>query len=104
VAIIFSNFHFLVQNFGFRALFCRFTANQAEIRKKKIPKPYIKDPVSFLYSKNDIYIISTEKPLYQNVGEHFFCEILSHSKQFLASEKQLPNTKIQKISEIFTKP
>jgi hypothetical protein len=34
VAIKFSNSHFHIQNCRFRALFCRFTANQAEIQKR----------------------------------------------------------------------
>jgi hypothetical protein len=33
MAFKFSNFHFYVQNCRFRALFYRFTANQAEIQK-----------------------------------------------------------------------
>jgi hypothetical protein len=37
MALRFSNSHFYVQNFRFRALFCPFTAIQAEIRKKYLP-------------------------------------------------------------------
>jgi hypothetical protein len=33
VTLKFSNYHFYSQNCHFRALFCRFTANQGEIRK-----------------------------------------------------------------------
>jgi hypothetical protein len=70
VAFIFFKSHFYVQNFRFRTLFCRFTANQAEIRKV-IPWQ-CSPPLVLLHSENDVSGISTEKALYQNVEKRPF--------------------------------
>ena len=53
LALRFSNFHFYVQNCRFRALFCRFTANQAEIQKKDFLFD-VHQPLGLLYSENDL--------------------------------------------------
>jgi hypothetical protein len=58
VAFKFSNSHFHIQNCRFRALFCRFTTNQADIQRK-YDRFDVHHPL--LHSENDVSCISTEK-------------------------------------------
>jgi hypothetical protein len=93
VALRFSNSYFYVQNFRFCALFCRFTVNQAEI-KKYFPFD-VHQPLGLLYSENDVSDISTEKALYQNVEKHYFRHIQPDCwplKQ--KSKKMTPSTEL----------
>jgi hypothetical protein len=87
VAFIFSYSHFYVQNCRFRALFCRFTANQVEIQKYFSFD--VHQPLDLLHSENDGSGISTEKALYQNVGKTPFS---AHSNRLVTPEAKIKNS------------
>ena len=88
-----KQFHYFIERSKYLILrtFCRFTANQAEIRKK-----YVLDNVRYflglLHSENDFSGISTEKSLYQNVEKHHFS---AYSTRLL-----IPEAKIKKSSHL----
>jgi hypothetical protein len=87
VAFIFSNYHFYVQNCHFRALFCRFTANQAEIRKTTT-KVICKTHLASYNPKMTFMAFLQKKRFIKTLEKHPF---LGHSTRLRA-----PETKIEK--------
>ena len=103
----FSNFHFCVRNCGFRAFFLH--SQPIRPKSEKVILNHILDPIGFSYSKSDIYIIPTENAFIKTLEKTpFFMKfrIIRINSWLLGqkSKKQLLDTKIQEISEIFKKP
>ena len=74
MAFRFSNSHFYVQNFRFRALFCRFTANQAEIQKSTSHSMFI-NPWACYIPKMTFMEFSQKKPCIQTSKKQHFRHI-----------------------------
>jgi hypothetical protein len=89
VAFIFYNSHFYVQNYRFRALFCRFTANQAEIQKSTSHSMFT-NPWACYIPKMTFLAFPQKKPYIKTSKKHPFS---AHSTRLVT-----PEVKIEKNS------
>jgi hypothetical protein len=85
MALIFSDYNFYVQNFHFCVLFCRLTANQAEIRKTTTKVIFKTHWASYIPKMTFNFF---RKSLHQNIENHLFLE---HSTRLRATETKIEN-------------
>jgi hypothetical protein len=85
VAFKFSNSHFHIQNCRFRALFCGFTANQAEIQKITIDSMFT-TPWACYIPKMTFFAFPQKKPFIKTSKKHSFS---AHLTRLLTTEAKI---------------
>jgi hypothetical protein len=85
VAFKFSYYYFHIQNCRFRALFCQFTANQAEIQKRTTDSMFT-TPWAGYISKITFLAFPQKKPFIKTAEKHRFS---AHSTRPLTSAAKI---------------